>query len=106
MNVNDIYTDITTFWESIYPIIVFHIIFYFVAKLMFGSLDIKGQLEKCVASDSFQRTKKIMEQFELWTKLPFIILLGCLIYLALFRSFTDLVSSIPVVPFRMTYSET
>ncbi|MBS1634624.1 MAG: hypothetical protein JST26_01795 [Bacteroidetes bacterium] len=104
MNVNDIYSDITSFWDNIYPIILFHIIFYLLYRFAFGNLSIKSQLEKYIASDSFERTKKILQQFELWTKLPFILLISTLIYLALFNSATNFISSIRVFPFDFVYS--
>lgn len=106
MNVNDIYSDITSFWESIYPIILFHIVFYLIYRFIFGNISIKSQLENYVASNSFERTKKILQEFELWTKLPFIILISALIYLALFNSATNIISSVRFFPFDFTYSNT
>ncbi len=104
MNVNDIYSDITSFWDNIYPIILFHIIFYLLFRFAYGNISIKSQLEKYVASESFERTKKILQQFELWTKLPFILLISGLIYLALFNSATSFISSIRLFPFDFVCS--
>lgn len=104
MNVNNIYSDITSFWDSIYPIILFHIIFYFTYRFVFGNFSLKSELEKYTTSDNFERTKKLFQQFELWTKLPFILLISALIYLALFNSLTSFVSSVKIFPFTFTYS--
>lgn len=104
MNVNDIYSEITSFWESIYPIILFHFIFYLIYRFIFGDISIKSRLEQYTNSENFERTKKLLQQFELWTKLPFILLISALIYLALFNSATNLISSIRVFPFDFVYS--
>lgn len=104
MNVNEIYSDITSFWDSIYPIILFHFIFYLLYRFIFGNFSLKFMLEKYIETPGFLRTKKLFEQFELWTKLPFIILISALIYFALFNSVTNLVSSIRVFPFDFVYS--
>lgn len=104
MNVNNIYSDIVEFWDKIYPIILFHLIFFLLYRFIFGNFSLKDKLENYINSTSFERTKNILEKFELWTKLPIIILVSTLAYLALFSSATNFISSVRIFPFNFSYS--
>ena len=104
MNVNDIFTQIGNFWDRISVPILFHIIFFFLFIFIFGKFSIKTSLEKYIQSDSFKRTKTILTEFELWKKLPIILIILTLIYLTLFNSVTGFVGSVRIIPFKISYS--
>ena len=106
MEVNDIFTQLGNFWDRISVPILFHIIFFFLFLFVFGKFSIKTSLENYIQSKSFNRTKAILTEFELWKKLPLILLVLALIYLTLFNSITGLTDSIRVFPFRVSYSNT
>jgi hypothetical protein len=101
MNINEVYTQFMEFWNKIFLIILFHIIFVFVYKFVFGEFPIKIKLENYIESNQFNRTKKILKDFELWSKLPFIILFLFLFYLTFFNCLTNGIYSMKIFPINM-----
>jgi hypothetical protein len=67
-------------------------------------LNIKKAIENYIQSEGFKRTKGILTEFELWKKLPLLLVIGALIYLTLFNSITGLMDSVRVFPFNVAYS--
>ena len=105
MEVNNIFTQIGDFWDNISMPIVFHIIFLFAFIFLFGNFSVKTLLENYIKSEGFKRTKIILEEFELWKKLPLILLFSLLIYLTFFNSILSQIDSISVFPFNINYSK-
>jgi hypothetical protein len=105
MDVNDIFTQIGNFWDRISVPILFHIIFFFLFIFIFGKVSIKTAIENYIQSNGFNRTKAILTEFELWKKLPLILIVFVLIYLTLFNSIVSIIGSIRVFPFNVAYSK-
>jgi hypothetical protein len=105
MEVNNIFTQIGDFWDRISMPIVFHIIFLFTFIFLFGNFSLKTILENYISSKSFKRTKVILEEFELWKKLPLILLFSLLIYLTFFNSVLSQICSIQLFPFELNFSK-
>lgn len=105
MNINDLFNQIGKFWESISVPILFHILFFFCYWFIFGRPALKSRLLAYVASPSFERTKKILLEFGLWTKLPLIFCILILIYLSVFNNIAHLVALPNAFPLRVSYVE-
>lgn len=105
MEVNDIFTQIENFWDRISVPILFHIFFFLLFIFIFGKFSIKNLIEKYIQSESFNRTKAILVEFELWKKLPLIFIFLVLIYLTFFNSLVGLIGSVNFFPFHITYSK-
>jgi hypothetical protein len=104
MNVNDFFTQVGDFWQSISIPILFHLIFLALYSYLFGAISVKDRLEQYIKSDSFARTKVILQEFELWTKLPYILLIAALVYLSIFNSLAAIVYN--SLPLDFEYSNT
>lgn len=104
MDVNSIFSQIGNFWDSISIPIVFHIIFFALYKFIFRGKSIKVKVSEYAQGQKFENTKALLEKFELWKKLPIILLFAGLIYLTVFNSITNFVNSVSIFPFGITYS--
>jgi hypothetical protein len=102
MNVNDFFTQVGDFWRSISIPILFHLIFLALYSYLFGHISFKTRLEQYIRSESFARTKAILTEFELWTKLPYILLITSLVYLSIFNSISEVTFS--WLPLNFSYS--
>jgi hypothetical protein len=104
MNINEMYDGISSFWDSIYPIILFHILLYFACRFMFSSFSLKRSLTTYSKTEKFKSTKQLLEEFELWTKLPYLLLISAIIYLALFNSAFGIFHSLSLQPIKFVFS--
>lgn len=105
MDINNFFTQIGDFWDRISIPLLFHLIFFLLYKFIYGAVSVKTQLENYLKSEKFTRTKAILSEFELWKKFPFILIVILLIYLTLFNSVTEIISSFKIFPFKMSYSQ-
>src|SRR6185436_734174 len=106
MNVNELFNDVSSFWDTISPVLYFH--FFALLFLIFIAgvkVNLRTRIEKYQESQNFTRTKTILENFELWKKLPFILFIGVLLYLVVFNSVVSSLFSIPIKPITVAYSE-
>lgn len=105
MDVNSAFSQIESFWDSISVPIVFHIIFFLLYRFIFRGPSLRTILEGYSQSKSFENSKNLLEKFELWKKLPIIFLFSGLIYLTVFNSLTNFISSINIFPIGIAYAE-
>lgn len=105
MNVNDLFNQIGNFWRSISIPILFHFIFWGLYGFVFGRYPVKAKLEEYIKSDRFTRTKAILEEFQLWTKLPFLLGILALIYLSIFNNLSNVLTSPRVFPLEIRYTQ-
>lgn len=104
MNLDDLYQNTIGFWESISPLLVTHTIAIVVIIWTMGSeWHILERAEYYINSDKFRRWKKILDEFDLLPKIPYIALVGCFLYLAVFNSAIGLLSNFE--PMSIGYSE-
>jgi hypothetical protein len=106
MDVNSILSDIRSFWNTISVPIVFHFIFYFVYCLLHKPISVKARLETLVASNGFARTKKLLQEFELWSKFPWLLLIAILFYLTMVNILIEVMTSPNIYPLKVSYSST
>lgn len=102
MNVNDFFTQVGDFWRGISIPILFHLIFLTLYSYLFGHVRFKARLEQYIKSESFARTKALLTEFELWKKLPYILLIAALVYLSVFNNVSEVIAN--SLPLDFSYS--
>jgi hypothetical protein len=106
MNVNDIYTSISNFWQQISPLIYGHIVFLLSIRYIAGiRLGLRDRLDEWTATAEYQTTKKLLTEFELWKKLPFLLIAAALVYFTLLQDGLSILGNVGVPPLRIAYSE-
>src|SRR5947208_14666897 len=106
MNFDEIYKNISSFWETISPIFFAHIVALIAVRWIAGfRWHILSSAESALSTDRYKRWKTVLDEFDLRPKLPFVAVIGILIYLVLFNSLLiNPVSSL--TPISVAYSET
>lgn len=106
MNLNDIYTSITNFWERISPLAYAHIVFFLGLRYIAGiRLQFRESLNAWTKSVSYQNAKQLLTEFELWKKLPFLLIAAALVYLTLLQDGLSILEHLGIPPLRLSYSE-
>jgi hypothetical protein len=106
MNLNDIYTSIRSFWQSVAPLIYAHVVFLLALRYIAGvKLDLRARLNQWTTTAEYQSGKNLLTEFELWKKLPWLLIVGSLIYLTLLRDGLSIMQHAGVPPLRVAYSE-
>jgi hypothetical protein len=105
MNVNDLFGQIGDFWDSISIPILFHLIFWGLYIFIFGRYSLRNAIDNYIKSPGFTQTKKILEEFELWKKLPFILGLLGLIYFSVFNNLANVLTAPRVFPMDVSYTQ-
>ncbi|MEK6153945.1 hypothetical protein WIW50_11820 [Flavobacteriaceae bacterium 3-367] len=105
MELNDIYNQFSGFWNRILPVLVFHLIGIFllqrIGKINFN---IRSGIEDYIKTDSYLKNKELLEEFKLWSKIPFLILISLIIYLVVFDDIARNVRRIVPNPIDLSWS--
>jgi succinate dehydrogenase hydrophobic anchor subunit len=104
MDVNSLFEGIARFWDTVYPILLVHIIFYFIYAFIFGPPGIRKKLQDYSASENFTAFKKMLAEFELWKRFPLILGIFIIVYFAVFNSAVNIVNNFQIKPFNVVYS--
>lgn len=105
MNLNELFSEISSFWSKIFPLILLHILAYGIFQYVFGKRDLQGRIQTFTSSSYYNIFKNNMEKFELWKKLPIILAVGMFIYLAILNTAIDASVQLPIPFYVVSYSE-
>src|ERR1043165_512717 len=87
MDLNDIYQSLASFWDKISPIFISHLIALLALRWMIGTrLNVYARVRAYLKSSNYTRWKRVFDEFQLRPKLPYLFVIGFLIYLTLFNS--------------------
>ncbi len=87
MDFSQFYNSISSFWESIAPIFYSHVLaFLAIIWILKPRLHIASRLKIALRSKSYKRWKTVFDEFELRNKLPYLAIVGTIIYFALFNN--------------------
>ena len=87
MNINEIYNSLADFWNAIFPVFLLHVFALIAIRWVLGvRLDVLGRMEGVLGADAYKRWKSVLDEFELRSKLPFLMLIALILYLVLFNS--------------------
>ncbi|MGN6183555.1 MAG: hypothetical protein ACTHQM_07865 [Thermoanaerobaculia bacterium] len=104
MDINSVYNGIAQFWRNIAPVLYAHVLFFIGIRWIAGlQLGLRDRLARWTQSDGYKKSKGLLEEFELWKKLPLLLIIGGLIYLTLMQDVVTLAGNLPVL--RLSYSE-
>jgi beta-lactamase class A len=104
MNLNDIYQSLASFWDTISPIFISHVIALLALRWMIGTrLKVYARIKTYLASGKYKRWKVVLDEFQLRPKLPYLVVIAFLIYLTLFNGI--LLDSLSFRPLSIVYSE-
>lgn len=106
MNLDQLFSETSGFWNRILPILIAHIIALIVLRFI-GSLRIRiPDIERLIKSEKYKRVKVILEEFNVWKSMPIVAIITLLFYLSLFESVVSIPQNILPKPFKVVYSET
>jgi hypothetical protein len=106
MNVNDIFSSITNFWERISPLAYAHIVFFLGLRYIAGiRLQLRDTLTVWTKSASYRGAKHLLTEFELWKKLPFLLIAAALVYLTLLQDALSIPQRLGIPLLRVSYAE-
>lgn len=107
MELNDFYDQINGFWNRVLPILLLHFFAYLMYFKVIGlKFSLKDRIEKYSQTDNYKRTKRILEEFSLWTKIPYFLIVGIIIYFVVLDDITDGIEDLFISPIELRYSET
>lgn len=104
MDVNETFEQFGNFWGKVYPLIIFHIVFYLMYNWIFEKFPLRDFIARLLESDRYIRFKVMLRNLEMLKTMPFILLGGILLYLTIFRNVVELSTDVNVFPLSFTYS--
>jgi hypothetical protein len=106
MNLEQLFTETSGFWNRILPILVAHIIALIILRFI-GDLRIRiPDIERLIKSEKYKRVKVILEEFNLWKSIPIIAIVALFFYLSVFETIVSIQQKVLPEPFKVVYSET
>jgi hypothetical protein len=103
-NLNDFYSGVSRFWDSIAPIIIVHVIALLALKWIMGEeWHLLEKIEFYLNSDRYKRWRRIFDEFDLRPKAFFVVLVGIFFYFALFNNALEVINGLPQI--RFSHSE-
>ncbi len=107
MELNDIYEQINSFWDKILPVLILHLVgIWLLNKIVRLRFNLRDRIEIYIKSEKFTKSKALLEEFNLWTKIPYFIIFGGIVYLVVFNNISNGLSKFYISPVRLIYSET
>jgi hypothetical protein len=105
MNLDELYQSISSFWSRISPIVIAHIVGLIAIRWIGGvRWHVLEWLEYRLETERYKRWGKILDQFALKPKIPYLILIGLFFYFSLFGGLLNLFAGFS--PVSIVYSET
>jgi hypothetical protein len=103
---NEFFSDLSNFWERIAPYIVAHVLALLTLRFMVGlRFNVATRAETFLASERWGKWKKVLDEFELRPKLPFLAVLFVAFYFVLFQTAESLLSQTQIPPLSFRHSE-
>lgn len=106
MEVGSIYSDLTTFWHTISPIVYLHVIGVLCWKFIGFELGLRDSILKFLGSEQYKKTDEILSAFEMKKLLPLLLLALAFMYLVIFRQLESIVSNLASYSYDPTYIST
>ena len=107
MDLQTLYQSVDSFWGNISPILFAHLFLVFAWIWARGkNFNFLEKAEAFLGSSSFQRWKKLFDEFELMPKIPLILLVLSFFYFAMLNSFLDFFAGGLISPLSVVYTET
>lgn len=87
MNFDEFYNAISSFWNSIAPIFYSHVLAILAIKWVLNfRFQIAGRFETFLNTEKYKKWKVTLDEFELRSKLPYLAIVGIIIYFSLFNN--------------------
>jgi hypothetical protein len=88
---NDVYTSFSRFWSSVASVATLTLLTLLVLRYVVGvRLRPLSRIKDHLDTDAGKEQRELLEDFHLWSKLPYLAVLALVCYFILFNSFTDL----------------
>lgn len=107
MEINDLYNQFTSFWERIFPVIIFHVIaLLLLIRIGKINLNLKNKIEAYTKTESYKSNKKLLEEFQLWSKIPYLLIIAFIIYLVVIDDVVGRIQKTMPEPIKLVYTPT
>jgi hypothetical protein len=104
MDLNDLYQSLATFWDKISPVLFTHLVAFASIWWIRGTqFNILPRFLSYLGSYRYKKWREVLDEFSLRPTLPYLLVIGFLIYLTLFNSL--LLDSLNFRPISLVYSE-
>jgi hypothetical protein len=92
---NDVYSSFSRFWASVASVVTLSVTALVVLRFVVGiRLQPLQRLKAHLESDAGKHQRELLIEFNLWTKLPYLVLVGVVFYFIVFNSLTNLVGRV------------
>lgn len=107
MELNSIYDQLSSFWDKIFPVLLFHILGgYALYKIGGSRFYIREKIEKYTQSEDYQKSKSLLQEFDLWSKVPYLLIFAGILYLIVFNGISSAIGNLYPSFVKLSYSET
>jgi hypothetical protein len=93
MDLNQLYSSANSFWDQISPIIYAHVFFLLAVRFIAGvRVPVRSTWNSLSGSDRYNEIKRMLEDLQVWSKLPYLLIVLLLFYFVLFSDLIGLLS--------------